>query len=1000
MKKYLLYCFVLLASVLSAQNIIKDADCNENPLSQEFGQAGVTSQASLSQYIEDKTWNRCLKFELKSYHILKDGKKFVNTDVRIGGNKKLYGFACKPDTTYKFSFDLKGDTNRCMVNFFEWNLEKNNYGQVKKRTSIHLIKVQKDWTKYQGTFKTSANAKRAALCIQFWGYDDTEKIGQYILIDKISIEEDVPSIVGNTAEKDFNISEVVPAKVCVVGNSAQNAAEIADFRDLKEDKKARFATVGKVWRSGNNLVFDMEMQGAKPEVSKDASIWLNDAVEIYFVPVKSDRRLTQFVVTADGRKWMSNGSKELKNQSWTAKSVLTSNGWKANIIIPFDLLGYDEMPKDGDFIAFNVCRQHIAKGNYPKKPDFTKGNRWAWSRMIDHSSWSFGYGEKDKFGTMIFGSFKPFQQKQLALIQSPELAAAKKKISSNPAVAFAQLKSLVEQDRLIKLGKEKFIAAQIKPTTDTALPFLPPELNSPQEKFKIRAAVNEHAPLVVALANMSDDFEEYRVTLTRGWERTEPQIEYWYMQNGLKSVDGTLFPVKQITIRRGVQSRDADVKKSGKRYDILSSLNEVSSVPVPAKTGGLIWITFDCHNVKPGIYKGTLNITPLSQNQYISMRHRKDGLAVKDTSSKHIAVELEVLPFELDDNAMPLNGFRGGVYQYHFDFMKNYNVCMHMVTPWYFFVKFNKDGSIAKETLRTFLEPHIKLIAKNMKNMPSSQKKVLVAYGTYANFKKVHWKKNEITFDSSAYWNAWRNWCKVMDDVIVRNGIPRNEYSIELADEPQLKELPLAELSRAAAELKKAVPGVHITITNASNIYAKEMAENVDCWIFSQYEIYDKKRNVNIEYFCKQPGREWSVYCCETQLRLDLHRYYRIHAWKALDIGAQYLSIYEFYNQQPGIDFVRVLRGGLVYDTGSQLVPSVRLENLRIGIDDVRYMKMLEKLTEGKNSKLAIDARKFIKNAAREVVHTYPHDSTFAQKMRAKAIDYILKLKSCVLNID
>jgi hypothetical protein len=374
------------------------------------------------------------------------------------------------------------------------------------------------------------------------------------------------------------------------------------------------------------------------------------------------------------------------------------------------------------------------------------------------------------------------------------------------------------------------------------------------------------------------------------------------------------------------------------------------------------------------------------------MKYRPNGLEVKDTASKHIPFELEVLPFELDDNAMPLNGFRGGVYQYHFDFMKNYNVCMQMVTPWYFFVKFNKDGSIAKETLRTFLEPHIKLIAKNMKNMPSSQKKVLVAYGTYANFKKVHWKKNEITFDSPAYWNAWRNWCKVMDDVIVRNGIPRNEYSIELADEPQLKELPLVELSRAAAELKKAVPGVHITITNASNIYAKEMAENVDCWIFSQYEIYDKKRNVNIEYFCKQPSREWSVYCCETQLHLDLHRYYRIHAWKALDIGAQFLSIYEFYNQQPGIDFIRVLRGGIVYDTGSQLVPSVRLENLRIGIDDVRYMKMLEKLAVG-NSKVAADARKFIKNAAKDVVHIYPHDSNIAQKMREKAVEYILKLR-------
>ena len=34
-----------------------------------------------------------------------------------------------------------------------------------------------------------------------------------------------------------------------------------------------------------------------------------------------------------------------------------------------------------------------------------------------------------------------------------------------------------------------------------------------------------------------------------------------------------------------------------------------------------------------------------------------------------------------------------------------------------------------------------------------------------------------------------------MDDVIVRNGIPRNDYSIEIADEPQIKELPLTELS-------------------------------------------------------------------------------------------------------------------------------------------------------------------------------------------------------------
>jgi hypothetical protein len=85
-------------------------------------------------------------------------------------------------------------------------------------------------------------------------------------------------------------------------------------------------------------------------------------------------------------------------------------------------------------------------------------------------------------------------------------------------------------------------------------------------------------------------------------------------------------------------------------------------------------------------------------------------------------------------------------------------------------------------------------------------------------------------------------------------------------------------------------------------------------------------------------------------------------------------------------------RGGLVYDTSRSLVPSVRLENLRIGIDDVRYMKLLEKLASG-NSKIAVEARSFVKKAARDVVHFYPHDSSIAHKMREKAVEFILALK-------
>ena len=213
---------------------------------------------------------------------------------------------------------------------------------------------------------------------------------------------------------------------------------------------------------------------------------------------------------------------------------------------------------------------------------------------------------------------------------------------------------------------------------------------------------------------MTNLFEEYRVTLSNSWERNEPQIEYYYMRNGLKSKNGDVFPSNKITIRRGVVSRDSENLTPTRRYDILAKVNEISSVPVSPGYGSLIWITLDCSNVKPGIYTGYLNVTPLSLNRFTSVKHKADGLLVKDTSTKKIPFTLEVLPIKLDDNALPLNGFRGGVYQYHFDFMKDYNVCMHMVTPWYFTVKFNNDGSILKKNFRPFLEPHLKLVAKNI----------------------------------------------------------------------------------------------------------------------------------------------------------------------------------------------------------------------------------------------------------------------------------------------
>ena len=193
LKKTAITLFAGMCLLANGQNLIKNGDCNSDSIPEEFGQGGAADQVKLSIFTEESTGNRCLKFELIKYRTDKDGKRLVNTFVRFGGSRKTWGFACKPDTTYRFSAEIKGDAPRAMFNYQQWDDPKNNCKSSIKRTSIHLFHPQKEWTRYQGTFRTGPNAKRAALCIYFWGReaskDMPEKIGQYILIDKIDVEE-------------------------------------------------------------------------------------------------------------------------------------------------------------------------------------------------------------------------------------------------------------------------------------------------------------------------------------------------------------------------------------------------------------------------------------------------------------------------------------------------------------------------------------------------------------------------------------------------------------------------------------------------------------------------------------------------------------------------------------------------------------------------------------------------------------------------------------------
>ena len=1002
MKNHLFSMIALLAVSLNAQNLIKDPEIDLTPLSSEFRLCEDTRQGTLSQFVEDATWNRCLKLELVRYHVNEQGKRSVNLGVLLGGEGKKAGIPCKPDTTYSFSLEIKGTANRSMINFREW--DKNGKGK-KLRTSIHEIHPQKEWTVYKGTFKTSPAAQRLALVVQFWGNESPkptqlkEKLGDYILLDKIKIEEVKTPLMQHVPVKTASsMKNIVPASVCIAPTSKDKAFVITGFKDLRIDRPAKLPSTAKLYADDKAIHVSFEFRGAAPKTAYSGTggrdIWKDDFAELFFDSPVPDGKIRQFVISAGGGRWMGDGTKASDNYSaWSAETKVLHDGWNASVTIPYTAIGYEKAPKPGDHIRFNLCREHRVGGSY-KVLDLTKGNRMAGDEIVDNSSFSFTNGnnhDRKNWGILFFDTMRPYADAIRKGLSSPELMKQAAEVDlSDPGRAWAQFEALKEADRIARLSKEKFIVAQIPASTDPSIPFLPDELSHPQKKFRLRAARNEYASMTVALANMTPDYEEYRVTLVSGWHRAEAQNEGFMPQAGLKHTDGTVLGSDKFTVRRGVIFRDSDMEKHGRRYDILAKVNEVSSIPVPPGEAGMVWINFDCHNLKPGLYQGKLLVTPLSSGRFLSFKHRRDGLEVKD-DSKSVEVELEVLPFSLPEpSSFSFNGFRTAFNKYHIDFMKKYECIMYMITPWHFQCKFNSDGTIRKKTPKSYLEPHIQLIARNVQ-VPPGLKKVMVAYSAYPIFKRIHCPAT-IKFDSPEYWNAYREWMKYVDETLRKNGIAREEYTVEVFDEPDPKKNPPAEVCRALAEAKKAVPGIHLSNTNGERNFFEKIAPLVDNWMFGQHIFFDPAEMKKTAVFRNQSSM-LSMYACGTSMRQELYRYYRLLAWKAAHCGGQYVSLFQFFEQTPGLDFRKTPSGGVAYDTGKTLVPSVRLENLRIGMNDIRYLRLLESLAKG-NTTEAKSARLFLDKATKDVAVIYPHDSRKADEIRTKAIEFILKLSS------
>lgn len=923
-------------ALFAALNLIKDPDVNRVPLSDEFRVSECARHGRLSSFEEPLTWNRCAKFELVDRDLDEKGEPRVNVGLEIGGTAKRPGFAVRGETKYRFSFDLKGNAPTVLVCQIAWNAQ----GGVleRKMTKLGAVHpVSGEWTRFCGELETPKDAVRAALVLKLWGhgnfyYKAICTPGYHFLVDHVSVEE-----------VTFG-REIWPARALVV--PADGKAVVGGFRSLTlEESPAHYATEMRVRATDKGLVFGFDLQNPSEK---------GETVEILLARKDAGQPLHLFLPVKDGR-------------------LVTAVSWRD--------FGYETRPPRGTAIRFNAMRErNLGEG---KAFDPSVATRVGAGVVYDNSVFSFcgnEFNNPARFGVLLLGEDEKYGDDATAWWYAAERAK--------------------EEARLEKLRREPFVVAQVPVTTDTAIPYLPQELFEAKSELSLRAAVNEYAVLPVAIANMTDLPEEYRVTVTAGFHHPTPAYEHAMPRHGFLSADGARIGSDRIVLRRGVPFRDADTANHGRRFDMLAKMGDVSSVPVAPKESGLVWIQLDCHGVKPGSYRADLIVTPLAGGRRLKPIEVVNEpiwgktLSVND-DSKVIPIRLEVLPFALEDpTVLALNGYRTAWSPYQVDFMKRYDYAYYFVTPWFFNVKFAPDGSILESSTSPSLVPQLKMLNENVKRIGPNPR-AMVAYSCFNTFirHQIKTQNPSIEVYSEAFWKGWREWLKFVERTMNENGFANDDYIMEVFDEPHEKEFPLEQLARVYLEAKAAVPTMRLLSTNGEKWCFESVYPYVDGWIFSPSVFGSSECRARAAKM-REKGGLTSFYACSTSLREDLHRYYRLLPWKAAAFGGDAVSLYQFFEQQPGADFRGKPGGGVAYDTGEEVVPSIRLECLRVGMTDVRYLRLLQKEAAAKKGdRLADEAAAYAAKALWEIPGRYAADPTKAVEARDRCIDYLLKLK-------
>ena len=978
-----LFVLLVLAGSLpvSAQNpnLIVNSDFDK-PLDRECRFDAAPGTIGMQIFTEDRTWNRCLKVGLLRYAGNKDGKA-VNASVRIGGNERDPGFPVKPNTIYSYSLEVKGNWKGKVC---AWNWKGSDYWKDAKR--IEKIRGQTsfepggEWTVVKGTFQTGADAKYAAIGIVLWGeerYKNLPAIGSYVLLDNVRVSE--KSDLLDSAKKDSAPSYSVQLKKAVVPGRT-----VTGFVKLKTGEKPDADTEFEVLPGDDGITlnitcFEPRMSELKADISGcGGKVWRDDVLEIFFGPVVNDRTLSQFAVSAGGGRWMGRGGGTETDmadyEKWSAEVTRGEDRWTAKVGIPYELLGWQGKPDRASVIPFNLCRtrkpvSELSSYSFASN-SFHDVKEYALFWLSDPKIWFAR--EKDE----LIRQAEPLRKKDLSdRIADWQL--------TDPAESYRQAMIFRKEIESARLGSRTFAVTPVSPSSDPAIPMIPAELAELPDRVRIRAAVNEFKALPLAVTNLLDRPEEYRIVIAAVNGNTE--------ESGLKRQDGTLFPPEKLKLYRGIRVKDGDGENHGFRYDPLAPMDITSTVVVMPKEAAPVWAVFDTAGVPPGVYSGVIRVIPLGQA----------GIREKDKwkyAMADLPLEFEVLPFEISRAPAIPQFFFGAAFggRETFRMMMEHDINAMLINPWRIKASFEPDGSLKSADISE-PEEEIRNLQEYAREMGMEKElRIGFVYSAYLIFRDVHSRK-QFKWGTPEWKKAWQEYVKLMDSLRKKCGIPAESCFVEIQDEPKAEEM--AELIAAAEAACEAAPDLNLMLTVASwDLPRKDMqalAPYIHHWCFWGTKYFGREYAPFLDEL-RRAGKKIALYSCDTSLRLDLQKYYLTHAWRALACGMDMCCLYEFMTYRyASADWKQTPYGSTALMASGKPVSTIRLECLRIGSTDIKYMKKLADLLKdpaNRDHPQREEIGKFLRDAPKQVGITMAHDPKISAQTREKAIDYILLL--------